>query len=117
MSDSEYQLKFKTENDEKKYFVAFSYLPIKPLIKSKIFEYFDFDIKRAWHANKDELAIFSEKTEITLPRNYFSQKEKIDVEKCYEEALLDKEIKILTYNDEKYPPLLKEIPDFPLMLY
>ncbi len=117
MSDSEYQLKFKTDDDEKKYFVAFSYLPIKPLIKSKLFEYFDFDIKRAWLAQKEELALFSEKTEIALPRNYFSLKEKIDIEKCYKEALLDKEIKILTYNDGKYPPLLKEIPDFPLMLY
>lgn len=117
MSDSEYQLKLNTEDDDKKYFVAFSYLPIKPFIKSKLFEYFDFDIKRAWCANKEELAIFSEKTQVAIPKNYFSQKEKINIENSYKEALSDKEIKILTYNDEKYPPLLKEIPDFPLMLY
>ena len=117
MTQSEYQLNFNTDDDDKKYFVAFSYLQIKPLIKSKLFEYFDFDIKKAWCANKTELALFSEKTEIALPKNYFSLKDKINIEECYKEALIDKNIKILTYNDEKYPSLLKEIPDFPLCLY
>ena len=117
MTQSEYQLNFNTDDDDKKYFVAFSYLQIKPLIKSKLFEYFDFDIKKAWCANKTELALFSEKTEIALPKNYFSLKDKINIEECYKEALKDKNIKILTYNDEKYPSLLKEIPDFPLCLY
>ena len=37
MSDSEYQLNFKTDDNDEKYFVAFSYLAIKPLIKSKLF--------------------------------------------------------------------------------
>ena len=109
MAQSEYQLRFNTEDDDKKYYIAFSYLSIKPFVKAKLFEYFDYNIKKAWFAQKDELAIFSEKTEIALPRNYFSLKEKINIDECYKEVLSDKSVKFLTYNDEKYPPLLNYI--------
>ena len=32
-------------------------------------------------------------------------------------AFLDKNVKLLTIEDKEYPPLLKEIPDYPISLY
>lgn len=117
MPNKEYQLKFEQEDNEIKYFIAFSYLQIRPLIKTKLLEYFDFDAKRAWLADENDLAMFAENTNISVPKAFLSKKAKIDVEECYKNALLDKNIKILTIKDEKYPPLLKEIPDYPIILY
>ena len=37
---------------------------------------------------------------------------KINIEECYKKAFSDKNIKIVTFEDKEYPPLLKEIPDF-----
>lgn len=117
MPNKEYQLRFEQEDDEIKYFIAFSYLQVRPLLKTKLLEYFDFDVKRAWMTDENDLAMFSENMNITVPKTFLSKKEKINVEECYKNALLDKNIKILTIKDEKYPPLLKEIPDYPIMLY
>ena len=51
------QLKLNTQEqtDKIKYYVAFSYLFVRPLFKSKLLEYFDFDIKRAFLADKKDL--------------------------------------------------------------
>ena len=50
------QLKLNTDNEDAvKYYVAFSYLDIRPLFKAKLFEYFDYDIKRAFGATKQEI--------------------------------------------------------------
>ena len=117
MPKKEYQLKFNTDEDEIKYFVAFSYLFVKPLLKAKLLEYFDYSARLAWLADEKEMSVFSEKMDISIPKNYFSLKAKIDIEKCYKSAFEDKEVKILTIKDEKYPKLLKEIPDFPISLY
>ncbi len=104
--------------DKVKYYVAFSYLlNVRPLFKAQLLEYFDFDIKRAWQADEKDLAAMSENLEISIPRNFLSQRDKLDVDECYKKAFLDKNVKIVTVEDEKYPPLLKEIPDFPLSLY
>ncbi|MBQ8635761.1 DNA-processing protein DprA [bacterium] len=117
MSNKEYQLKFKTDDDEIKYFVAFSYIQATPLFKAKLFEYFDFDIKRAFLADEKDLIAFSETFDINVPKTFLSKKNKLDIDKCYKDAFLDEKVKALTVNDEKYPPLLKEIPDYPLLLY
>jgi len=117
MSDKEYQLKFKTDENELKYFVAFSYLQIKPLFKAKLLEFFDYDIQRAFETDENDLALFCEKTGVSVPKNFLSKKAKLNIEECYENAFLDKDVKILTIKDERYPSLLKEIPDYPISLY
>lgn len=111
------QLNIEDEIQNTKYYCAFSYLFVNPFFKAKIFEYFDYDIKRAWNADKKDIELAAQFYNISIPRSYFEKKLAIDVEKSYENAFLDKEVKILTFEDEKYPPLLKQIPDFPLSLY
>lgn len=104
-------------DDKLKYYAAFSYLNTRPLFKAKLLEYFDFDIKRAWLTDEKDLAQLEQDTQITIPRSFLSQKEKLNIDKCFKEAFLDENVKIITIEDEKYPPLLKEIPDFPISLY
>ena len=108
----------KNEKEDKiKYYVAFSYLFVRPLFKSKLFEYFDYDIKKAFYVSKNDLKQIASIYNINVPRDFIQKRDEINVEECYEKAFLDNDVKILTYEDEKYPCLLKEIPDFPLSLY
>ena len=104
--------------EEVKYYVAFSHmLNLRPLIKSKLLEYFDFDVKKAYNVSKEEMEEVCGYYEIPFSRNFFKLRDEIDIEKCYAEALEDKDMGIITAGDDNYPPLLKEIPDFPISLY
>lgn len=114
------QLKLDTsnKNNKAKYYTAFSFLNVRPIFKTKLLEYFDFDIKRAWECNKQDLMDFSESNEeISIPRDFLSKKAKLNIDECYQKAFEDSEVKLLTIEDEKYPPLLREIPDYPISLF
>ena len=113
------QLKLNTadEIEKNKYYCAFSYLFVRPLFKAKLFEYFDYDIKRAFEVNSNDLKNIAEYYDISIPSNLLKKIDELDLDKCYNEAFLDDEVKILTYEDVNYPKYLKEIPDFPLSLY
>ena len=55
------QLKINIAEEEKvKYYTAFSYLQVKPIFKSKLFEYFEYDIKRAFLADKNDIQSMAE---------------------------------------------------------
>ncbi|MBR2068784.1 MAG: DNA-processing protein DprA [Candidatus Gastranaerophilales bacterium] len=116
MKNIQQKINLKKE-DNSKYYASFSYLYCTPLFKAKLFEYFDYDIKRCFEAEKKELADFQEMYNIPIPRGFFSKKAQLDPDVCLKNALNLEGVKILTYEDEKYPPLLREIPDFPLCLY
>ena len=105
------------KEDKLKFYVAFSYLFIRPLFKSKLFEYFDYDIERAFNASKEDLRKIASKFDISIPKDFIEKRNNLNIDECLYSAFLDDEVKILTYEDEKYPSLLKEIPDFPLSLY
>ena len=111
------KLNISQEFDKKYYYNAFNFLNVNSLFKAQLFEYFDFDIKRTWQADEQDLILFSEDTFNPVPRDFLSKKAKINLDECFDKAFLDEEVKLLTYEDEKYPPLLKQIPDFPLALY
>lgn len=115
----QYQLKLNTieKTDKNKYYIAFSYLNFRPLFKAKLFEFFDFDIERTFNVDENDLKNFSEQTDMKIPKDFLKKKNKLDIDACFENALKDKEVGIVTYEDEKYPPLLRQIPDFPLLLY
>jgi len=105
------------KEEKLKYYTAFSHmLNVSPLFKAKLFEYFDYDIIQTYNASKEDIAQMCLAYEIPSSREFFRQRDKIKIDECFNRALDDK-IKILTYEDEKYPKLLKEIPDFPLALY
>ena len=71
------QLKLNTQEqtDKIKYYVAFSYLFVRPLFKSKLLEYFDFDIKRAFLADKKDLEQISEFYDISIPRDFIEKRD------------------------------------------
>ncbi len=119
MSTKINQLKLNTGEDVEKikYYCAFSYLFIRPLFKSKLFEYFDYDIKRTFEVNSYDLKNIAQYYDIAVPKNFLKKIDELDIDKCFNEAFSDEEVKILTYEDEKYPDYLKEIPDFPLSLF
>ena len=100
-----------------------------PLFKSRLFEYFDFDIKKTFECDKSDLALASEFWDgMSIPKEFLSERDKTDPDKFYENFVnlsngeftgetSAKGIKYIIYNDPKYPKMLKNIPDFPLMLY
>ena len=113
------QLKLDTSNldDKIKYYVAFSFLFVRPLFKSKLLEYFDFDVKRAFYADKNDIIQMAEFYELPVPKDFIEKRDKLNIDECLEVAFSDEKVKIVTVEDDNYPPLLKEIPDFPLSLY
>ena len=119
MKEKTNQLKLDNSNkdDKIKYYVAFSYLFLRPLFKAKLFEYFDFDIKRAFWADKNDLAQMAGFYDIPISKEFIEKRDKLNLDECLDLAFKDEEVKILTYEDKKYPLLLKQIPDFPLSLY
>ena len=104
-------------NKSDKYYAAFSYLNSTPLFKAKLFEFFDYDIKRCFEAEEKDFEGFNDFCDCAVSKNFFANKAKLNPDECLKSALGQKGVKIVTYEDEKYPPLLREIPDFPLSLY
>ena len=101
-----------------KYFLAFSELiSTPPILKKSLFEFFNYDIERAWNCDKIDLKKFSlSYPEIQIPRTFLSAKEYVNPDYILEKVIKNK-LNYITYDDDKYPSLLKEIPDYPLMLY
>lgn len=112
------KLNFTNEADLDKYYIAFSNLLINnPLFKAKLFEYFDYDIKRVFEVDKNDLINFSEiYSNISIPKNFLNQIKTLDVDKIYDD-FIKTETKYLTFDDVNYPENLKNIEDFPLVLY
>ena len=112
----------KKENLDK-YYISMSNLCVhNPLFKAKLFEYFNFDIEKTFRVGKEDLKAFYEfnEGEVSVPRDFLAKRDVLNPDKIYEDyrILAGKEgVKYITYEDEKYPELLKNIPDFPLMLY
>ncbi len=100
------------------YYMAFSHiLNVSPLFKTALLEFFEFDVQRAWRATKDDLKQFALKhPEISVPRNFLPQRNAIEPEDTYNQAIKSG-IKFITCEDDTYPNLLKQIPDYPLLLY
>jgi DNA processing protein len=107
----------KGNSNKIKYYVGFSYLFLRPLFKAKLFEFFDYDVERAYCVNEKDLEKFSSETELSIPRDFIKKRDKLDLNKCMESAFSSEDVGIVTYEDEKFPPLLRQIPDFPLALY
>ncbi len=105
------------KHDDIKYYVGFSYLFVRPLFKSKLFEYFDYDVVAAFNVQKNDLKKIAQEYDIPIPRDFIEKRDKINLEECYKNAFSDSDVKILTYHDKNYPFLLKEIPDYPLSIY
>ena len=106
------------KEDKLKFYAASTALSgVSLYFKSRLFEFFDYDIQAFWECKKADLEEFSfDNPDVSIPKSFLSKKEKINPDFEYENAT-KKGYKILTYDDENYPELLKQIPDYPLAMY
>ena len=102
-----------------KYWVGFSSIEeIDSAFIIALYEYFG-DIERAYNADATELIDFNVQSGgiYSKKADTFTNKRKSqDLEKIYDEVL-KRDIKVLTYEDERYPYMLKNISDPPAVLY
>ena len=100
----------------RKYYSAFaSNEGFGSVFVKKLYDYFGGDIESAWNADISDLyRIEGLKTQKI--NSFINLRNKINPD--FEFAKLNKsDISLLTYEDEDYPTLLKEIPDAPMWLY
>jgi DNA processing protein len=92
-------------------------LNISPVFKTALLEFFDFDAERMWRVTKDDLKQFAlQRSEISIPRNFLNQRNNMEPEDIYNETIKNG-AEFITCEDDKYPNLLKQICDYPLLLY
>lgn len=99
--------------EDDKFFVAFSHLiSVPPIFKFRLLEFFDFDPRRAWNCNKNDLKTLADVyPELSIPRNFIEIKNRINPDEIAGGA------NFITINSPLYPEILKNIPDPPLILY
>lgn len=82
-----------------------------------LYEYFG-DIERAFNCSKKDFSEMEADVEINEKKldNFLRLRDKIDPDKAFDEVE-KRGIKVLTFDDEKYPKLLREIHNPPAVLY
>ena len=100
---------------KEKYWIAFSSIAeLDSKFIQNLYEYFG-DIKLAYNASLEELSkiegILKKKVDIFLQK-----RETINIDTTFNEVL-KRDIKILTFEDEKYPYMLKNIDNPPMVIY
>ena len=112
------QTKILYDENKIKYYLGFANILINnPLFKAKIFEFFDYDIRRVFNCSENDLSEFRTiYDKVSVPKNFLSDINKINLDKIYNEAL-ERGDKFITYEDEIYPENLRNIEDFPLLLF
>ena len=99
----------------KKYWIAFSSIEqLDSTFIQRLYDYFG-DIETAWNATLSDLKQI-EGLSVKKSENFVNKKREIDPNSALEKVL-DKNIKILTYEDPKYPYMLRQISNPPMVLY
>ena len=108
----------KASLDKAKYYIGASYLVnISPLFKASLFEFLNYDIEKFWASNEETLNDFANSyPHISIPKKFLSQKSEINLDEKYG-YIKNSNVNFITFGDEIYPEILKEIQDFPLLLY
>lgn len=98
-----------------KYWIAFSAIEkTDSTFAQRLYNYFG-DIETAYNAGLNELSQI-DGLNIKRAETFLKERDKIDPDKALREVL-DRGIEFVTFDDEKYPPLLKQISDPPVVLY
>lgn len=107
-----------TKAQRDKFFIAISHLiQLSPLFKASLLEFFNFNPIRFFQADKADLIAFSEQfPDIKIPRNFLELKSKINPDAVYDE-IIEAGVKFITIDEPDFPHLLKQICDFPPILY
>lgn len=100
--------------NDKLYWLAFSAFPgVGPVRFKLLVDYFG-SAKKAWEASKKDLVDIHLGEKTTEKFDQFRRTFSVD---GYARRLKEKEVYFLTLKDDKYPKLLREIPDPPFVLY
>ena len=79
-----------------------------------LYEHFG-DIEKVFNASLNDLRQI-EGLSIRKVDNFLTKRDKVDPDKAYQEVV-SRGIKFLTFEDEDYPAMLRQIPDSPMMIY
>ena len=98
-----------------KYWIGFS--SIESLDSSFILRLYNYfgDIEKAFYANQNELKNI-DGLSVKKTANFLKARDNLDLEKVYN-GVIERGIKFFTFEDEKYPQLLKNIETPPAVLY
>ena len=98
-----------------KYWTAFASIEqLDSTFIQRLYNYFG-DIETAFKATLSDLRQI-EGLSVRKAENFLEKRKNVNVDKAYE-IVLNKEIKILTYEDQKYPFLLRQISNPPMTLF
>ena len=98
-----------------KYWIAFSSIEqIDSLFTLKLFEYFK-DIEKAFNASSDDLKNI-EGLSVKKAENFLKLRDKVNPDKVLSDVV-NRGIKYLTFEDDRYPVMLKNIDNPPSVLY
>ena len=100
--------------NEVKYWIGFSLIPGIGRIKLSLLEAYFGDLGRAWHASVDEL--MSAGLDAKLAKTMTTLRSQISLDTELEKLERHK-VKVITGDDPSYPRRLKEIYDYPPLLY
>ncbi len=101
--------------DPKAYWVGFNYVKgIGAVRLRRLLEIFDGDLRAAWTAPYEKLV--ATRLHLRLVETILRVRAQIDLERVWEN-ITAKGIRVLTWEDESYPSLLKEIDQPPPVLY
>lgn len=99
---------------DKKYWIALSAIEqLSPCFFKALIEYFG-DAEKAFNASLEDFKNID--TTLKKVSNFLEKRDKINPDKTFEEVI-SRGIKFLTYYDEAYPSILREISDPPMVLY
>lgn len=99
----------------KKYWIAFSSIEaIDSRFIQRLYNYFG-DIETAWNASKSDLSQI-EGLSVKKAENFLDARNKVNPEKVLDE-IIKRNLSFLTFDDESYPYMLKNISDPPMILY
>lgn len=98
-----------------KYWIGFSSIEeLDSQFILRLYEYFG-NIEKAFNSTEKELAQIDGITKYKIQK-FLSKRDKMDIDKVYS-SVLEHELKIITYESDKYPFMLKQISDPPAVLY
>lgn len=99
---------------KKKFWIALSAIEqLDPYFFKALIEYFG-DAEKAFNATTEDFKNIN--TTIKKVSNFLEKRDKINPDKTLDDVI-SRGIKFLTYYDEAYPSILREIPDPPMVLY
>ena len=99
-----------------KYYIAFSKIEeIGSVFIQKLYNHFGFDIEQAFCASAAELYEV-EGIRTSSVKTFLEKRKGINPDECFE-FVQKQGLKYITFEDEKYPKLLKEISNPPMLLY